>query len=209
MSHSAFTIQFSECLTSRILHDLMSPASAIKNGVELLNDMGADANVIDLIEKSAQQLQNRLQYYRLAFGMAGGKTQDQQRWFEAEKAILNYLSGGKIHCEWRVNTEDTNISLPVFKSLLNMVFVAEEALPRGGEVIISNEGPYKIYIQAIGPSLCWQEARWQPLLDPHFNVADISHDHIPSFLIHNALQEEGVQCQIEKVSDSEIAVYIL
>ncbi len=61
-------------LCSRVCHDLISPAGAIVNGLEVL-DEGGDAETrtfaMDLIRKSARTASARLQFCRIAFGAAG------------------------------------------------------------------------------------------------------------------------------------------
>ncbi len=58
-------------LCSRVCHDLISPAGAIVNGLEVLEDAGSDAETrefaLDLIKKSARTASARLQFCRLAF----------------------------------------------------------------------------------------------------------------------------------------------
>ena len=40
-------------LCSRVCHDVISPVGAINNGLELLDEGGADADALDLIRTSA------------------------------------------------------------------------------------------------------------------------------------------------------------
>lgn len=65
-----------EVLASALLHDLISPVSAIGNGVELLEEAGAavDDPAIDLIGQSAATLNARLQVMRLIYGAGGAQT---------------------------------------------------------------------------------------------------------------------------------------
>ena len=62
-------------LCSRVCHDLSSPAGAIVNGLEVLEDKASDEETktfaLDLIKKSAKTASARLQFCRLAFGAAG------------------------------------------------------------------------------------------------------------------------------------------
>ena len=66
---------FAALLCSRLCHDLISPVGAISNGIEILSDEddeGMRLEVMKLLELSASQTSNRLKFYRLAFGSAGG-----------------------------------------------------------------------------------------------------------------------------------------
>src|SRR5207253_10975789 len=62
-------------LCSRVCHDLISPAGAIVNGLEVLEEEDSDEETktfaLDLIKRSAKTASARLQFCRLAFGAAG------------------------------------------------------------------------------------------------------------------------------------------
>ena len=62
-------------LCSRVCHDLISPAGAIVNGLEVLEEEDSDEETktfaLDLIKRSAKTASARLQFCRLAFGSAG------------------------------------------------------------------------------------------------------------------------------------------
>ena len=63
-------------LGSRICHDLISPLSAIGNGIELLTLSGVDApSEIALISESVDNANTRIRFFRVAFGAA---REDQQ-----------------------------------------------------------------------------------------------------------------------------------
>lgn len=70
-------IDFAAILCSRLCHDLVSPVGAIANGIEVLaeeNDQDIKDQVMNLLEDSAKRTSERLQFFRLAFGAAGGST---------------------------------------------------------------------------------------------------------------------------------------
>ncbi|HVG52565.1 MAG TPA: histidine phosphotransferase, partial [Xanthobacteraceae bacterium] len=61
-------------LCSRVCHDLISPAGAIVNGLEVLEESKDEETrtfAMDLIKKSAKVASARLQFCRIAFGAAG------------------------------------------------------------------------------------------------------------------------------------------
>src|SRR4051794_16778988 len=63
-----------ELLAARLCHDLISPVAAIGNGAELLGDDDPDfvREAVALIETSARNTSARLQFFRFAWGFAGG-----------------------------------------------------------------------------------------------------------------------------------------
>jgi len=129
-------LDFSALLCSRLCHDLVSPVGAINNGLELLageqDETMRDA-VFDLIEKSTQQTSNKLQFFRLAFGAAGGfSTHLDTR--EAEKSLRAFLAGSKVDLVWNVSANE--LTKGGVKLLLNLSLVAAEALIRGGTLTV-------------------------------------------------------------------------
>src|SRR3546814_20124843 len=69
------SIDFAALLCSRLCHDLLSPIGALNNGLELLadeNDPEMRARCLELLSESARKSANKLKYFRLAFGSAGG-----------------------------------------------------------------------------------------------------------------------------------------
>ena len=62
-----------ELLSSKICHDLVSPVSAINNGVELIDDIGGSVvdEAMKLIGDSAALASRRLRLFRMAYGRAG------------------------------------------------------------------------------------------------------------------------------------------
>ena len=62
-------------LCSRLCHDLLSPVGALTNGLELLadeRDPEMRQRCFELLEQSAKASADKLKFFRLAFGAAGG-----------------------------------------------------------------------------------------------------------------------------------------
>src|SRR6201999_1023539 len=67
--------KFASLLCSRLCHDLLSPVGALNNGIELLtdeHDPEMRARCLELLAESARASANKLKFFRLAFGAAGG-----------------------------------------------------------------------------------------------------------------------------------------
>lgn len=152
-------LDFAALLCSRLCHDLVSPVGAINNGLEILaeeKDPSMRDAVIDLVEKSTQQTANKLQFFRLAFGAAGGfSAQLDMR--EAQKAVEALLSGSRVTLDWQV--EQQSASKSVVKLLLNVCLVASEALIRGGDLVVqlSGDTSLELSIKASGDRVLLQE----------------------------------------------------
>jgi len=146
-------IDFAALICSRLCHDLVSPVGALSNGVEILSEEHDDAmreQVIDLLQKSAKQTSDKLQFFRIAFG-AGGAFAAELDMREAEKALANLLEGSKVTLNWQVRM--TYAQKRVIKLLLNLALIASDGLVRGGTVLVEMSQPadrYAVKVTAIG-----------------------------------------------------------
>ncbi|GAC1040165.1 histidine phosphotransferase ChpT [Rhizobium sp. No.120] len=126
-------------LCSRVCHDVISPVGAINNGLELLDEGGADADAMDLIRTSALNASVRLKFARLAFGASGsvGASIDTG---EAERAAKDFAAAEK---KTEVNWLGPRaiIAKNRVKLLLNLFLVAYGAIPRGGNIEVTLENP--------------------------------------------------------------------
>lgn len=132
-----FTLSATELaalLCSRVCHDIISPVGAINNGLELLDEGGADEDAMRLIRASARNASARLQFARIAFGAAGSAGM-QIDTGDAESVTQAYMKNEKPELVW----DGARALLPKnkVKLLLNLVLVAHAAIPRGGKLAIT------------------------------------------------------------------------
>ena len=120
-------------LCSRVCHDIISPVGAINNGLELLDEGGADEDAMHLIRASARNASARLQFARIAFGAAGSAGM-QIDTGDAESVTSAFLANEKPELEWR--GERALLPKNKVKLLLNLVLVANGAIPRGGRLTV-------------------------------------------------------------------------
>lgn len=124
-------------LCSRVCHDIISPVGAINNGLELLDEGGADEDAMDLIRSSAHNASVRLKFARLAFGASGsvGASIDTG---EAEKAVKDFSSAdNKTAISW--HGARAIVAKNKVKLLLNLFLVAYGSIPRGGTIDVHLE----------------------------------------------------------------------
>ena len=121
-------------LCSRVCHDIISPVGAINNGLELLDEGGADEEAMGLIRASARNASARLQYARIAFGAAGSAGM-QIDTGDAEAVASAYMANEKPEFTW----SGARSLLPKnqVKLLLNLLLIANAAIPRGGEISVT------------------------------------------------------------------------
>ena len=120
-------------LCSRVCHDIISPVGAIKNGLELLEEGGADEDAMRLIKTSARNASARLQFARIAFGAAGSAGM-QIDTGDAEAVAQAFFANEKPELEWK----GTRALLPKnkVKLLLNLLMIANVTIPRGGKLTV-------------------------------------------------------------------------
>ena len=148
-------------LCSRLCHDLMSPVGALNNGIELLadeQDPDMRDKCLELLADSARATANKLKFFRLAFGAAGGFGEDVDT-SEAETALAGVFGPERrIELGWVVS--DGKLPKGAVKLLLNLALLAGDALVRGGRLDVGAEcrdGEIELAVRAEGPRI---------LLDP-------------------------------------------
>jgi histidine phosphotransferase ChpT len=128
-------------LCSRVCHDLISPVGAIVNGLEVLAEADSDEETktfaLDLIKKSATTASAKLQFCRIAFG-AAGSAGAQIDTGDAEKISRGFLEDDKTKLAW--NLPRALLAKNRVKLLLNMLIIAGQAIPRGGQLTVEPVG---------------------------------------------------------------------
>lgn len=144
-------------LCSRLCHDLMSPVGALNNGIELLadeQDPDMRAKCLELLTESARTSANKLKFFRLAFGAAGGFG-DAIDVHEARSALQGLFGAdGRIEIGWMV--EGGKLPKGAAKLLLNLALIGGDALVRGGRLDIGAEQGaegIEIVVRAEGPRI--------------------------------------------------------
>ena len=142
-------------LCSRVCHDIISPVGAIINGLEVLDeekDEEMKAFAFDLIRKSAGQASAKLQFARLAFGAAGSAGAEIDLG-DADKVATGYMKGEK--AEFSFAAPRALMPKNRVKLLLNLILLANAAVPRGGRIAVAVEGDPaapRFQIRCSGPS---------------------------------------------------------
>ena len=154
-------VDLASLLCSRLCHDLMSPVGALNNGIELLadeTDPEMRDKCLELLGESARASANKLKFFRLAFGAAGGFG-DSVDTREAH-AALEGLFGPERRIELGWMVDGDKLPKGAVKLLLNLGLLAGDALVRGGRLDIgaeTSDDMIELVIRAEGPRI---------LLDP-------------------------------------------
>lgn len=133
-------LELAALVSSKVCHDLVNPAGALENGLELLSEESDEETrgfALELVRKSARSVSSKLKFCRLAFGAAGsvGAEIDVK---DAEDVAKDYIEADKFELVWSA----PQILLPknVVKLLLNLVLIAIGSAPRGGKISVVVSG---------------------------------------------------------------------
>jgi histidine phosphotransferase ChpT len=201
-------VDFASLLCSRLCHDLLSPVGALNNGLELLadeHDPEMRARCLELLSESAKASANKLKFFRLAFGAAGGfgETVDSR---EARAAIEGLFGDNhKVNLGWLV--EDATLPKTGIKVLLNLALIAGDALIRGGQLDVGAEvvgGQVEIVVRADGPRIVLDPELRTALLGAQGDAL-ITPRAAAAYLVHSLVADGGGTVQ---VSDPDEAVLL-
>ena len=186
-------VDLAALLCSRLCHDLLSPVGAMNNGLELLadeTDPAMRARCIDLLNESAAAAANKLKFFRLAFGAAGGfgPTVDPT---DARAVAQGLVEDARTKLVWDV--PEGPLPKAAVKILLNMVLIAREALVRGGTLAVgaeSRDGETEIVVRAEGPKLVL-DAQVRAALEGGLDPAQIDSRTAAAHMVQTLAQRGG------------------
>jgi histidine phosphotransferase ChpT len=202
-------VDLASLLCSRLCHDLMSPIGALNNGIELLadeTDPEMREKCLELLADSARASANKLKFFRLAFGAAGGFGEEIDT-HEAEVA-LEGLFGAERRIELGWVVSDEKLPKDAVKLLLNLAMLAGDALVRGGRLDVGAErrdGKIELAVRADGPRI---------LLDPNLRItlanggdgSPIEPRAAGAWLAHNMITEAGGTIQLSDPSSAALMI---
>ncbi|WEK42841.1 MAG: histidine phosphotransferase family protein [Candidatus Sphingomonas colombiensis] len=198
-------VDFASLLCSRLCHDLLSPVGALNNGLELLADETDPVmrdRCLELLNDSARTSANKLKFFRLAFGAAGGFG-DLVDTREAQVAIEGLLGDNKrLELQWLV--EEPELPKTAIKVLLNLSMIAGDALVRGGTLAIGGEnngGVIEIVLKAEGPRIILDEELRLTLIDGA-DEREVTPRSAAAYLVHSLAAETGGSVQVSAPSEN-------
>ena len=200
-------VDFASLLCSRLCHDLLSPVGALNNGLELLNDETDPemrARCLELLNESARVSANKLKFFRLAFGAAGGfgERVDVR---EARQAVEGLLGDNKrLQLHWLI--EEPELPKAAVKVLLNLALIAGDTLVRGGTVTIGVEESTEtteIVLRAEGPRLVLDPELRATLTDGAGGEA-ITPRAAAAFLVNTIAAEAGGSVMVSDAVDGTL-----
>jgi histidine phosphotransferase ChpT len=202
-------VDLASLLCSRLCHDLMSPVGAMNNGIELLSDE-QDPDMRDecmeLLVESARTSANKLKFFRLAFGAAGGFG-DSVDTREAHAALEGLFGADRrIELGWMVAGD--KLPKGAIKLLLNLALLAGDALVRGGRLDVGAEehdGMLEIVIRAEGPRILLDPTLRETLLSGSSSGA-VEPRAAGAWLAHSLAGEAGGSIQLSDPADEVLVI---
>ncbi|MDF8334229.1 histidine phosphotransferase family protein [Novosphingobium cyanobacteriorum] len=193
------SVDLASLLCSRLCHDLLSPVGALTNGLELLadeKDPGMRQKCFELLEQSAKTSADKLRFFRLAFGAAGGFGDSVPN--QEPRALVDALVGnnGRIAVNWALAGD--SLPKPAVKVLLNLALIAIDALVRGGTLDIAaevREGASEIVVRAAGTRIAFDATVGQAL-DGSLPPADLNSKTAPAAMVQQLAASIGGGIQV-------------
>ena len=211
------SLDLASLLCSRLCHDLLSPVGALSNGLELLadeKDPEMRKRCFELLEQSAKTSADKLKFFRLAFGAAGGF--DSLVPVEEPRALVDALVGnnGRIAVTWALGAPA--LPKPAVKTLLNLALIGIDALVRGGTLDIGAElradeelgSVSEIAIRAAGPKIAFDRVIGRAL-DGSLADDELSSRTAPAFMLHQLATSLGGGLQYALSDDALVLGAVL
>ena len=206
------SVDLAALLCSRLCHDLLSPVGAMSNGLELLADETDPAmrkQCMELLEQSAKTSTDKLKFFRLAFGAAGGFGEMVE--VAEPKAAVEALvaSNKRVEVKWAMDA--AKLPKEAVKVLLNLAHIALDALVRGGTLDIGAElrgGNTEIVVRAAGPKIAFDETIGKAL-EGSLPVGDLSSRTAPAHMISLLAEKSGGGLQYQLTDDALVLGAVL
>lgn len=211
------SLELASLLCSRLCHDMLSPVGALSNGLELLaeeKDPEMRRRCFELLEQSARISADKLKFFRLAFGAAGGFGEMVP--VSEARALVDALVGnnGRIAVNWALASD--SLPKPGIKTLLNLALIAIDSLVRGGTLDIGAElrtdedggGASEIVVRAAGPRIAFDPDIGRAL-DGSLPEGEISSRTAPAAMLRLLAESLGGGLQYAQGDDALVMGAVL
>jgi histidine phosphotransferase ChpT len=126
-------------ISSRICHDLINPIGALNTAIEVLDDTSSEEmheDALRLIKLAASQASAKLSYLRIALG--SNSTSKGVMNLEKLKFLTeNMFNTDKHRFYWAAS--ELKLEKNIARILLNILILATQSVPRGGQIAIEIE----------------------------------------------------------------------
>lgn len=207
-----YSLDLASLLASRLCHDMLSPVGALTNGLELLadeKDPEMRKRCFELLEQSAKISADKLKFFRLAFGAAGGFGESVA--VEEAKQLVNALAANnaRVTVNWSLGV--ASLPKPAIKVLLNFALLGMEALVRGGTLDIGAEsrgGASEIVVRAAGPRVAFDQEIGK-VLEGDLGEGGLTSRNAPAFMLYLIAARQGGGLQFVLSEDALVLGAVL
>ncbi len=207
-----YSLDLASLLASRLCHDMLSPVGALTNGLELLadeKDPEMRKRCFELLEQSAKISADKLKFFRLAFGAAGGFGESVA--VEEAKQLVNALAANnaRVTVNWSLGV--ASLPKPAIKVLLNFALLGMEALVRGGTLDIgaeSRSGASEIVVRAAGPRVAFDQEIGK-VLEGDLGEGGLTSRNAPAFMLYQIAARQGGGLQFVLSEDALVLGAVL
>jgi len=199
-------MEVAHLLCSRLCHDLISPASAVKTGVEFMQDdtSGMGDEALSLLENSAGQLNAKLTFFRSAFGR-GGEADSLSR---VRDLLKSWAGGGKVVVDWPMETGDLVLGHEGARLLLNLLLLAMDTVQAAGDLTVRlanlSEGVgVAIAVEGRGARLREDLAE---ALRPDVTVGELTPRSVQAYFVSKLAEEMGTAIEVSEPAPDRVEI---
>lgn len=200
------SVRLLELLASKICHDIISPVGAISNGVEILEEMGADDDVTQLIAFSALQANAKLKVLRMAYGLGGADESIKPE--DVHTAFAEFIAGDqRITQNWDPYADLGIQNRTGFsKVLICTLLLTIEALPKGGDVSVTkDEAENTMRVTGTGENVGFRDG-FLDALSNSTSIDDLDNKYVHAYLTGLLTKQYGFDLLVDEGQDGFIVL---
>ena len=205
-------LELASLIASRLCHDMLSPVGALSNGLELLaeeRDPEMRKRCMELLEQSAKISADKLKFFRLAFGAAGGFGELVP--VAESRAVVDALVSNNERIQIAWNLAGDALPKAAVKTMLNLALIGIEALVRGGTLDIGAEqrdGASEIVVRATGTKIAFDPAVGRAL-EGKMEPGELSSRTAPAAMVNQLAASHGGGIQIALTEEALVMGAVL
>lgn len=191
-------------LAARLCHDVISPASAIVSGLDLIEDPNSQDmrdDALNLIGSSARKLVALVAFARVAFGASqAAETFDTRELKTLTEGVFAHV---RPNLDWALELDQLN--KPAARALLNLAQIAASVLPTGGVARLEarNDGEtIALTVDARGPRARLRSEVAKGLAGEKLDEGLAGH-WVQAYYLYALLRAAGGRCET-KVEDERV-----
>ncbi|MDA0221182.1 MAG: histidine phosphotransferase family protein [Proteobacteria bacterium] len=192
-------LRLTALVCSRLCHDLVGPAGAIANGLELMAEPAMAGEALKLTQTTSAQLNRRLAFYRRAYG-----TGDRLTWAEAGELARDMLEGGRHTLDWR--GEPGSGGAEAVRLALNMLLCVMDATPMGARLSVTAEDLPRVTAEGQVRHI---DALRAALADPTAPVGELSPRDAQPVLTLRLARASGWTLALESQDDEHLTLALI